>query len=161
VWGSGCIDPRILDLGTSWRWAVTFTPRPLYLRGKNSRYPSDRRLGGPQSRSGQGGLEIRPVRGTARSLSLSRIYLCSGDSATYLMEVLFIFYWINVVQHWEEIGPFLLLLNLRLGYGLQNRWIRVRFAAKAEIFLFSTATDHLYGSLSLLPNGYRRVFPLG
>jgi hypothetical protein len=24
------MDPRSLDLGTSWRWAVTFTPRPLY-----------------------------------------------------------------------------------------------------------------------------------
>jgi hypothetical protein len=22
VWGSGCIGPRILDLGTSWRWVV-------------------------------------------------------------------------------------------------------------------------------------------
>jgi hypothetical protein len=24
--GSGCIDPRSLDLGTSWRWAISFTP---------------------------------------------------------------------------------------------------------------------------------------
>jgi hypothetical protein len=32
VWGSGCKDPRILDLGTSWRWVVSFTLRPLYLR---------------------------------------------------------------------------------------------------------------------------------
>jgi hypothetical protein len=30
VWGSGGIDPRFLDLGTSWRWVVSFTPRPLY-----------------------------------------------------------------------------------------------------------------------------------
>jgi hypothetical protein len=29
VWGSGCIDPHFLDLGTSWRWVVSFTPRPL------------------------------------------------------------------------------------------------------------------------------------
>jgi hypothetical protein len=26
VWGSGCIDPRFPDLGTSWRWSVSFTP---------------------------------------------------------------------------------------------------------------------------------------
>jgi hypothetical protein len=32
-----------------------FTPRPLYPQGKNHRYPLDRRLGGPQSRSGRGG----------------------------------------------------------------------------------------------------------
>jgi hypothetical protein len=28
--GSGCIDPRFLDLGTSWSWVVNFTPRQLY-----------------------------------------------------------------------------------------------------------------------------------
>jgi hypothetical protein len=32
---------------------VRFTPRPLYLREKSSQYPLDRRLGGPQSRSGR------------------------------------------------------------------------------------------------------------
>jgi hypothetical protein len=34
---------------------VSFTPRPLYPRGKNPRYPSDRTLGGPQNRSGRRG----------------------------------------------------------------------------------------------------------
>jgi hypothetical protein len=29
-WASGGIAPRILDLGTRWRWVVSFTPRPLY-----------------------------------------------------------------------------------------------------------------------------------
>jgi hypothetical protein len=51
-WGSGGIAPRIPDLGTTWRAVVNFTPRPLYLQGKNPWYPLDRRLGGPQSRSG-------------------------------------------------------------------------------------------------------------
>jgi len=31
-----------------------FTPGPLYLQEKIPRYPLDRRLGGPQSRSGRG-----------------------------------------------------------------------------------------------------------
>jgi hypothetical protein len=35
VWGSGCIDPHFLDLGTSWRWVVTFTPQLLYPRRKS------------------------------------------------------------------------------------------------------------------------------
>jgi hypothetical protein len=47
VWGSGCIDQRVLYLGPSWRWVVSFTPRPLYPRGKSPLYPLDRRLGGP------------------------------------------------------------------------------------------------------------------
>jgi hypothetical protein len=48
AWGSGCIDPRFLDLGSSWKWVISFTSRPLY-----ARYPLDRRLGGPQNRPGQ------------------------------------------------------------------------------------------------------------
>jgi hypothetical protein len=31
--GNGCIDPRILDIGTSLKRVVSFTPRPLYARG--------------------------------------------------------------------------------------------------------------------------------
>jgi hypothetical protein len=49
VCGSGFIDPHFLDLGTSWRWMVSFTPLPLYPQGKSLRYPLDRRLGGSQS----------------------------------------------------------------------------------------------------------------
>jgi hypothetical protein len=32
VWGSGFIDSHFLDLGTNWKWVVSFTLRPLYLR---------------------------------------------------------------------------------------------------------------------------------
>jgi hypothetical protein len=52
------IAPRILDLGTRWRWVVSFTSRPLYPQGKRLWYPFDRMLGGPQSRSERGGEEI-------------------------------------------------------------------------------------------------------
>jgi hypothetical protein len=31
---SGCIDPRFLDLGTSWKLVFIFAPRPLYHRGR-------------------------------------------------------------------------------------------------------------------------------
>jgi hypothetical protein len=30
LWGNWCIDPRVLDLGISWRWDVSFTPRQPY-----------------------------------------------------------------------------------------------------------------------------------
>jgi hypothetical protein len=33
--GNGGIAPRILNLGTAWRWVVSFTTRPPYLHGKN------------------------------------------------------------------------------------------------------------------------------
>jgi hypothetical protein len=76
VWGSGCIEPHFLDLGTSWRRVVSFTTRPLNPMEKSPRYPLDRRLGGPQSRSGQcgeekiftlSGLELRPLSRPART----------------------------------------------------------------------------------------------
>jgi hypothetical protein len=57
IWGSGCIDPHIIDLGTSWRWVVSFMPLPIYPRGKSPWYPLDTRLGGSQIRSGQFGEE--------------------------------------------------------------------------------------------------------
>jgi hypothetical protein len=54
-WGSGGIVQRILDLGTRWKWVVSFTPRPLYHQGESPWYPLDRKLGETQSRSGRGG----------------------------------------------------------------------------------------------------------
>jgi hypothetical protein len=54
-WGSDGIAPRILYLGTRWRWVVSFKPRPLYPQGKRPWYPVNRRLDGPQIRSGLGG----------------------------------------------------------------------------------------------------------
>jgi hypothetical protein len=45
----------LLDLGTRWRWVVSFTPQLLYPRGKRPRYALDRRLGGPESWSGRYG----------------------------------------------------------------------------------------------------------
>jgi hypothetical protein len=53
--GSGGIAPLIPDLGTGWRCVVSFTHRPLYSQGNSPWYPLDRRLCGPQSRSGRGG----------------------------------------------------------------------------------------------------------
>jgi hypothetical protein len=41
----------LLDLGTRWKWVVSFRPLPLYIRGKNTRYSLDRRVGAPQSQS--------------------------------------------------------------------------------------------------------------
>jgi hypothetical protein len=70
---------------------VSFTPRPLYPQGKSPWYPLDRRLGGPQSRSGRGSEEknsqplpglglpiVQPV-GQRCTTELSRLlkYICA------------------------------------------------------------------------------------
>jgi hypothetical protein len=56
-WGVEVYLHSFFDLGTRWRWVVSFTPRPLYLQGKSPRYPLDRRLGVLQGRSGRYGEE--------------------------------------------------------------------------------------------------------
>jgi hypothetical protein len=63
-WGSGYIV-RILDLGTRWKWVVSFTSWPFYPQGKSPWYPLDRSPGGPQSRSGHGAEEknFQPLPG--------------------------------------------------------------------------------------------------
>jgi hypothetical protein len=84
VLGSECIAPRILDLGTRWKWALSFNPR-----GKSPWYPLEWRLGGPQSRSERGGEEensqplprleppiIQPVA-QRYTTELSRLRKCS------------------------------------------------------------------------------------
>jgi hypothetical protein len=42
----------ILNLGTRWRWVVSFTLRPLYSQGNSPRYPLYERLDGALSSSG-------------------------------------------------------------------------------------------------------------
>jgi hypothetical protein len=55
--GEWSYDSTIPDFGNRWRWVVSFTTLQLYRRGNSSPYPLDRRLGGPQSRSGRCGEE--------------------------------------------------------------------------------------------------------
>jgi hypothetical protein len=76
---------------------VSFTPRLLYPEGKSPLYGLDRRLGGPQSRSGHGveeknshlpqGIELRSSDRPARSQSLYR--LSYPGSLLYPCTVLF------------------------------------------------------------------------
>jgi len=45
---SGGTASRLLNLGTTGRCVVSFTPQQLYLRGKDPRNTLDTRLGRPQ-----------------------------------------------------------------------------------------------------------------
>jgi hypothetical protein len=95
--GSGCIDPHFHDLGTSWRWVVIFTPRPLYPRGK---IPGTHLIGGwVDVRTDLDdlekikflalpGLELRPLYRPARSLSLYRRSYPGSEETEVLGEIL-------------------------------------------------------------------------
>jgi hypothetical protein len=86
VFESGCIDPRILDLDTSWRWVVSLTLR--------SRYPQERASGthligcwvSPRTSVDDverrkilslPRLKLRPLGRPARSQSLFRLPHCT------------------------------------------------------------------------------------
>jgi hypothetical protein len=64
---------------------VSFTPQPLYLRGKSPRYPLDRGLGGPQIRSGRFG-EEKILDPTGTFLSITRLAF-SYQSVLYCLMV--------------------------------------------------------------------------
>jgi len=55
-WGSGGLAPHI-NIGTRWRWVVSFMPQLLYPWGKSPQYSLDRRLIGPQIQSWHSGKE--------------------------------------------------------------------------------------------------------
>jgi hypothetical protein len=63
---------------------VGFTPRPLYPHEKNPRYPLDRRLGGPQSRSGHSGEDKIPSPAGNRTLEKVREFSLTRSLARSL-----------------------------------------------------------------------------
>jgi hypothetical protein len=101
----GKVVPVFNELSTPWRrmrewlyrstfsWprhyleVVSFTPRPLYPRGKSPRYPLDRRLGGSQNQSGRRGEEtiLDPTMSSlshpASSQMVTGRSFCGGEEA--------------------------------------------------------------------------------
>jgi hypothetical protein len=85
TYGEWRYSSTTLDHGTWWRWVVSFTPRPLYARRRSPRYPLDRRLGRPQSRSGRRGGEknLLPLSGIKLQPSSQSLHrLCYPGSPT-------------------------------------------------------------------------------
>jgi hypothetical protein len=68
-----------IDLVTRWRWVLSFTLLPLYPKGKSSRFPLGRRLGGNQSRSGLCGIKrnLLPLSGIEPLPSSPSLYWLS------------------------------------------------------------------------------------
>jgi hypothetical protein len=97
VWWNGCIDPHFLDLGTSWRGVVSFTPLPLN-PGGSPPCTLDRRLDGPQNRSGRRGEEkildrtrTRTPTPRSSSQSLYRLrYPGSSPNINIILNIIFL-----------------------------------------------------------------------
>jgi hypothetical protein len=66
---------------------VSFTPPPLYFQGNSPFYPFDRRLGGPQSRSGRGGEEKNSQKATEDWRKLHNVEFHCFYSSPYIARV--------------------------------------------------------------------------
>jgi hypothetical protein len=68
--------PRILNLGTRWGKLSVLRPGRFTPRGKSLQYPLDKRLDGPQSRSGGSGEEKISLSRPCRESNPGRPDLC-------------------------------------------------------------------------------------
>jgi hypothetical protein len=71
---------------------VSFTHRPLYPQGKSCRYPSDRRLGRHQIRSGCGGEEknSQPLPGLEPPIIQPVAQRCTTELSRVLMMMMMV-----------------------------------------------------------------------
>jgi hypothetical protein len=97
---SGCIDPHFLDLGTSWRWVVSFTSRPLYPQRKSPVTPLDRRLGWPKSWSGHCGENSLPYRDSNSDPSVVQSVVSRYTNYAIPAPILFQLYCKNINTYW-------------------------------------------------------------
>jgi hypothetical protein len=79
----------ILDVGTSWRWMVSFTSLPLCPWGMNPQYALDRRLGGPQNWSGTLMKKMNTSVDVYNALPLVLLQFLSGLDCLYWYEARF------------------------------------------------------------------------
>jgi hypothetical protein len=98
VMGEWRYSSTILDLGTRWRWVVSFKPQPLWPGGNSPWFPLDRMLGGPQSQSVCCGVEenvlpmlgIKPEPSSPQLITIT-IELSSNLKLTYLQLLIFFY----------------------------------------------------------------------
>jgi hypothetical protein len=150
---------------------VSFTPQPLYPQGKSPWYPLDRRLGGPQSRSGRGdeaknsqpppGIEpLNPDR-PARSPALYRL----SYHGSYLQRHKY--FNLSITGNADNYFLFQMQnVNIRtsLCKALYSPGsLLPEFEQFLNRYLFSVAPrpERLWGPPSLLSNGYQGLFPWG
>jgi hypothetical protein len=109
-------NPHFLDLGTSWRWVVSLTPRPLYPRGKNHRYPLDKRLGGTQCQSERhGDVKILTLTGNRTPTPLKTVTISVIDTILDLSIFISLLIRSSILQNCRDIfkSRYLWLCTLR------------------------------------------------
>jgi hypothetical protein len=156
-WRSGGISPRILNLGNGLRQVVAFALRPLYPREKEPPYPLGRRLGGPQFRSGRGGV-LKKAHSIFFPSAMRDLAIWPFQTRSYIIKMLIIpsdklTYGISttremspVIQQNVDICPRLgrplnnrsgmVWVGIENGYELVDRIIGVQFPVGAGNFTF-------------------------
>jgi hypothetical protein len=117
-WESGGIVPCVLNLGTRWRWVVSFTPRTLYHRGEN---PDNHWTGGRLGpRADLDAVAKRRTLNPCRELNSGR----PARSQAY--------------TDWAVWAPHLLFLNLLISLGPLSCWMQTDALALHLIRVFRT-----------------------
>jgi hypothetical protein len=118
---------------------VSFTPRPLYSRGKSLRYPLDRRLAGSQSRSWRGGEEKNRTIASAGNRNPGRSARSIVTSQNPLSIVIVISLLLSVSSRilWQHCG--VCVRCLQYVDVKAKKWGKVVNNALALLLLFITA----------------------
>jgi len=97
-WGSGGIAPYILNPALDGSGWSASRPGPFTPGGNNPHYPLDRRLGGPQSRSGRGGEEKKsqPLPG------IEPVYQNEGEFVSKILSKILFTYMRREDEWWKE-----------------------------------------------------------
>jgi hypothetical protein len=147
--------PTILDLGTRRSCVASFTPRLLYPQRRSTRYTLNRRLDGPQSRSGR-------CREDKQFLPLPWIELLTSSPSLYrlryVLETYFHLGWFsakvayrNTEQYTSNCSSNYFFIPYHDNLPSPDAWIELLWSRYSRIFvIFSSSSSWHYRNDCLL-----------
>jgi hypothetical protein len=112
AYGEWSYTSIIHDIGTRWRWVVSFTSQPLYLRGNGPPYPLDRRPCGP--RAGLDAMEKRKILSVPEVEPRPSSPYCIAITTELVIPALCMVYILQKKNKTPVFHSFIIILSFRL-----------------------------------------------